>query len=145
MKEVIDIILYVIKRLMRLIAGFILGWIIYMISMLLTTFDGVLSMIFQPFVGAFFSGVFVFMAFIVGLLLRIPFLHNSWSSLGWRVLFITVASLLLMIFNVQIGLSEINIDPETNMPVKMMMVVPAIVCYFMAIFPIVNFPNLKKS
>ena len=40
-----------LTRLIAMVTAFGLGWIIYMIGMLLTVYDGVLSLIFQPVMG----------------------------------------------------------------------------------------------
>ena len=44
-----------LARLIAMVAAFGLGWIIYMIGMLVTAYDGVLSLIFQPVMGLIVS------------------------------------------------------------------------------------------
>lgn len=67
----------------NLIAAWILGWIIYMIAMMLTVYEGIESLIFQPFIGAFMSTVFLLAATSVGVLFRIPSVASVWKA-SWR-------------------------------------------------------------
>ena len=87
----------------RFFCGFALGWLIYMVAMVLTVFDGLLSLILQPFVGAFVSGFFVMLAFFFGLLLRAPRIREAWNGVGWWALLISAAAIGVMIFHAPLG------------------------------------------
>jgi len=131
------------KTLIRCFCGFALGWFLYMVAMVLTVYDGLLSLIFQPFMGALFSGVFVGLAMLAGLILRVPRIKDIWRGAGWLVLVITATSLAVMIFHAQLGLQEELVNPETKQKIVTMSPLAGVICYFFAIFPIVNFPEKK--
>jgi hypothetical protein len=115
-----------------------------MVAMVLTVYDGLLSLIFQPFMGALFSGVFVGLALLVGLILRAPKIRDIWRSAGWWVLVITAASLAVMVFHAPFGLQDELVNPETKQKIVTMSPLAGVICYFLAIFPIVNFPQKKE-
>lgn len=131
------------KPVVKCFCGFVLGWFIYMVAMVLTVYDGVLSLIFQPFLAAIFSGVFVAAAFVLGLALRVPKVRAIWKSLGLWVLLITVAAIGVMIFSGQLGLQTELVDPQSKEKIRSMSPVAGVICYFLAIFPIVNLPERK--
>ncbi len=49
----------------------------------------------------------------------------------------------VMIFHAQLGLQTELVDPETKEQMKTMLPLAALICYFLAIFPIVNLPPKK--
>jgi uncharacterized membrane protein YhaH (DUF805 family) len=132
------------KTLAKCFCGFALGWLIYMVAMVLTVYDGVLSLIFQPFMAALFSGVVVGAAFVLGLPLRAPKIREIWSSVSWWALLVTVAAIGVMIFHAQLGLQAEILNPETKEKMKTMSPLAGVICYFMAIFPVVNLPGKKE-
>ncbi len=133
------------KTFARCIGGFALGWLIYMVAMVLTAYDGVLSLIFQPIMAALFSGLFVGAAFVAGLPLRAPKIRKAWSGVGWWALLISLAAIGVLIFHKNLGLEVEGINPETHEKVKMISPLAGVLTYFFAIFPIVNFPPKKAS
>jgi hypothetical protein len=68
---------------MTIVAAWILGWIVYMIAMMMTVYNGLLSLIFQPIMGALTSTIFVGEALLVGLIFRIPVIGKAWTSSRW--------------------------------------------------------------
>ncbi len=129
------------KTLFRCAAGFVVGWVIYMVAMVLTVYDGGLSLIRQPIMAGVFSVVFVVGALLVGLTLRAPKIREVWSHAGWWPLLLSFGSIGVMIFHAQLGLQTELVDPETKEMVKTMLPVAALICYFMSVFPIVNLPS----
>ncbi len=132
------------KTLLRCAAAFVVGWVIYMVAMVLTVYDGGLSLIFQPIMAGIFSGVFVIGALLVGLPLRAPKIREVWTHAGWLPLFISFGAIGVMIFHAQLGLQTELVDPETKGKVKTMLPVAALICYFTALFPIVNLPSKMR-
>jgi uncharacterized membrane protein YhaH (DUF805 family) len=132
------------RTLAKCFCGFVVGWLIYMVAMVLTVYDGVLSLIFQPFMAALFSGIFVGLAFVVGLPLRIRKVRDVWNSVGWWALVISVAAVGVMIFSAKLGLESEVVNPDTKEKMKAMDPLPLAICYFFAIFPVVNLPGKKK-
>ncbi len=132
------------KILLRCGAGFAVGWVIYMVAMVLTVYDGGLSLIFQPIMAGIFSGVFVVGALLVGLPLRAPKIKEVWSHAGWWTLLLSFCAIGVMIFHAQLGLQTELVDPETKEKIKTMLPVAALICYFLSLFPIVNLPSKKR-
>ncbi len=127
-----------LKRTMAVVAAFGLGWVVYMIGMVLTVYDGVLSLIFQPFIAALVSGVCVAGALLIGLLLRIPALSRWWTSL--RAVFVACGSLFVLVFGYFIGFTYIGTNPETGSEVVTLHPVAALGGYFLLLFAVANWP-----
>jgi len=136
---------YIVRDVGTTLAGLALGWLIYMVGMVLTVYDGVLSLIFQPIMAALFSVVFVVAALIVGLPLRIPAVARLWGRLGWWAVLISVASIGVLAFGTRLGLREWVIDPDTKRPVETIPPLVGGLAYFFSIFPIVNLPRRRAS
>lgn len=129
------------KTFAKCFCGFVVGWLIYMVAMALTVYDGVLSLIFQPIIATLFSGFFVAASFCLGLALRLPKVRDVWSSVGWWAMLISATAIVAMLFHPQLGLQTEVVDPETKATIKTMSPSAAALCYFFAIFPIVNLPS----
>lgn len=132
------------KTFAKCFSGFVLGWLIYMVAMVLTVYDGGLSLIFQPIMAALFSGAFVVAALVVGLPLRAPKIREVWTSVGWWALLLSVAAIGVLIFHAKLGLEIDGIDPETKEKMKMISPLAGILAYFFAIFPVVNLPEKRR-
>jgi len=84
----------------QLAVAFVVAWFYYMIAMMMTTYDGVLSMIFQPIMGAIFAGIAVTLCFILGLPIRfIRSLREAWRRLWWLPLFFGAVGFALMVIS----------------------------------------------
>jgi hypothetical protein len=68
------------RRCAAILAAFIAGWGVYMIAMVITVYDGILSAIFQPFMAAFCSAVFVGLAVLAGLVLKGRPIARLWNA-----------------------------------------------------------------
>jgi len=133
------------STIVRIIAGFSLGWVIYMVAMVLTVYDGALSLILQPIMAALFSGLFVAAALVAGLPLRIPKVGDAWSSCGWWPILLTVAAIGVLIFYRQLGFEAELVHPETNEKFRTIAPAAGIACYFAAIFFVVNLPRQRPN
>lgn len=131
------------KTFLKCAAAFLVGWLIYMVAMVLTVYDGVLSLMFQPIMAGVFSGVFVIGALLAGLPLRAPKIREVWAHAGWWPLLISFGGIGVMIFHRQLGLQTELVDPETNERVTMMLPIAALIAYVATIFPIVNLPSKR--
>lgn len=69
-----------IKLFLRFGLSWVVGWFMYMFLMIVTVYDGILSMICQPFMAAFFSGIFVLLALALGGVFRYAPLREFWHS-----------------------------------------------------------------
>ena len=132
---------YIARDLVTAFSGMALGWLIYMVAMVFTVYDGALSLVFQPIMAAFFSLAFVLAALVVGLPLRIPAISRVWSRVGWWAVLISAASICVLIFDSKLGLRETVLDPDTKKPIETIKPLAGVLAYFFAIFPIVNLPR----
>jgi hypothetical protein len=134
-----------VKTLIRCFCGFVVGWLIYMVAMVLTVYDGALSLIFQPVMAGLFSGIFVAAAFVIGLPLRTRKLRDAWSAVGWWALLISAAAIGVLVFYAKLGLEVEGVDPETNEKIRMISPLAGLLAYFFAIFPVVNLPPKRNN
>jgi hypothetical protein len=134
-----------LARALAVVAAFAVGWVVYMVGMVLTVYDGLLSLIFQPIMAGLWSGFVVVLSLLVGLVLRVRPVSRVWNgSRGWAVLIISV-SLFVLIFGYFLGLTYVGINPETEAEVEMLHPAAAMACYFSLLFAIANWPVRRAS
>lgn len=120
--------------------AFVVGWAAYMIAMVLTVYDGCLSLLFQPIMAALWSSLTVAAALASGLILRLPGLRRWWrSSVLWAAS-IAGVSLFLLIFGYGLGLRSTFVDPESGVEFQTLQAGVAIGAYFALSFAIANWP-----
>jgi len=131
-------------------------------SFIRSLFDGV------PYEWVLWSGGFVLLALVMGLVLRVPRIRTRWDNLGWRALGITAVALGAMFLFSHLATQKALADPvfqqkmmELSAPppklrpnetmvsraeVRLIVVTPwtATFCAFLAIFSIVNFPRKRE-
>ena len=127
-----------------IVAAFCLGWLVYMIAMVLTVYDGLPSLILQPFMAALVSGIFVSLAVLFGLLLRIPPLWRWWRQTPLWAGLVAAASLFVLSFGYFIGLTYVGTNPETGTEVVTLHPAAVIGGYFGSIFAVTNWPTRGK-
>jgi hypothetical protein len=81
----------------RLPLAFILGLVIYMIAMVMTTYDGIASMILQPIMGSILTGLALIALLVVGSPLLIGAVWKRWRRVGWLVLAVTMIGIACLI------------------------------------------------
>ena len=117
-----------------------LGWLVYMVGVLLTMYDGILVLFVQALMAVLFSGVTVALALAVGLVLRVPALWHVWnSSRAWAVS-ILAASVGLLTLGYPLGLRFTATHPETGAELVMLHPAAAVCGYFGLLFAVANFP-----
>lgn len=86
--------------LLRLPIAFAVGWIAYLIAMAMTVYDGMLSMIFQPIVGAIFTSLGLLLVTLSGcILLWIP-VWRRWRQVGsWICLALLISGITAIIMS----------------------------------------------
>jgi len=125
-------------RLMSVLAAYAVGWIVYMCAMVLTCYDGVLSLIFQPIMGAVITAVTVSAAVLVGLVFRLPCIGRLWN---WRWAgVLAVGSLAMMLLGSRLGLSSTFTDPDTQDTFVGLNPTASILSYGLLIFCLANWP-----
>ena len=134
----------------QIIAAMIIGVCYYMLAVAMTVYDGILSMIFQPVMGAIFSGIAIVLLLIVGLPIRlIKKVNMWWKAHWWLPFFIGSVAFCMMVlswmphFRVQI------MDPEFGTMVDSFHPVLAIGGWLLTLFAVLHFyppmPWLKPS
>jgi hypothetical protein len=132
----------VMKRLFYILIGFTVGWLVYVVEYLLcaTAYGGPFtvftSLLMLPLIAGILSGMFVAVAWLVGLLLTLPKVRDVWRFTGYWSILLTVAATGVMVFAAKLGLR--TVDPITGY--KIMSRLSWCVCFFSIVFPIVNLP-----
>ena len=126
--------------LIRLPFAFILGLTIYMIAMMMTTYDVVLSMIFQPVMGAIITVLGLGVVCLAGSPLLITGIWNQWRRVWWLPVLITFAGCVACIISWHPSLREKVINPETHAEVESFH--PALICggWFASMFGVMFCP-----
>ena len=132
--------LRVLFRFGAVMAGFIVGWIVYMIAMMVTVYDGFPSLIVQPFMAALWSGIFVGLSLLLGLILRIPLMRKWWSSSRLWAGGLALISLLILILGERLGITGVGVNPDINQQVIMLHPIAALGGYLGVILSVVNWP-----
>src|SRR5690606_20692285 len=70
----------------------------YMVAVAMTTYDGVLSLIFQPVVGAVITTIAIAFLTIIGLPIRCSHRLNDWWRRHWWIVFVSGASGFVMMW-----------------------------------------------
>jgi hypothetical protein len=115
-----------------------------MIAMVMTVFDGALSIIFQPIMAAICSGVGVSVALLLGLFFRIPVLGRLWRATPIPASVLIIASVTVLCFGSQLGLAGTFTDPESKQQVRGLRSEAALGGYFTLLFAITNWPSRAR-
>lgn len=135
----------ILSRAFAILVAFGIGWLVYMVGMVLTVYDGLLSLIFQPILAALWSGFVVALALLVGLLLRVQSISCIWNaSRRWAAL-IAAASVFVLAFGYFLGLTYVGVNPETHQEITMLHPAAALGGYFFLLFSIANWPIRKAE
>src|SRR5436309_15348587 len=127
-------------RFITIVAAWILGWIVYMIAMIVTVYDGLLSLIFQPIMAGLTSTAFVGAALLVGLVFRIPVVRKAWNSSRWWATLSALGSTLVLCLGSALGFTAVYTNPETGSQFRGLHPMAALGAYFLLIFSIANLP-----
>jgi len=128
------------KRALAVGIAFGVGWVVYMVGMMLTVYDGFPSLVIQPFLAALFSVTVVGASLLVGLLLRVPPVSRLWHASPRAAALISVASLLVLVFGYSVGLTYVGVDPDTQEEVVVLHPAAAVGAYCSLLFSLANWP-----
>jgi hypothetical protein len=134
-----------VLRFMAIGAAFAAGWLVYMIAMMMTVYDGAPSLIFQPIVAALFSGFVVGLSLFVGLLLRVPPLARAWNASWLVAASIAAASVFILVFGYSLGLTDVGVNPETHQEVTMLHPAAGLGGSFALVFSLANWPIRRRD
>lgn len=104
----------VMRRFIAIIAAWVLGWLVYMVAMVVTVYDGALSLLFQPIIGAVIASLVVGLSLLVGLVFRVPPIGHAWRAAWFLSPTLAAASIVLMCFGAHWGLVETVTDHDTG-------------------------------
>lgn len=117
------------------IVAWVVGWVGYMIAMVLTVYDGIPSLMFQPIMAAIASALAVGVGLFFGLIFRLPLIGKFWrSSWIWAAL-LAGGNVLLLCCGKQWGITETFTDSETQHQYVGLRSSVALVSYFVLFLP----------
>jgi len=122
------------------ILAWITGWIAYMVVMFAMVFDGIISLLFQPFIAIAASFLCVMIAWFLGLIFKVPILGRWWNS-SWK-LPAGLATISILILFASPTYEQIDSEGDHYLTLH-----PIIgpVCYFLLIFAVANWPLRSRS
>ena len=133
------------RRVITIIAAWALGWLVYMVAMVVTVYDGIMSMIFQPIIGAVITTMTVIGSLVVGLLFRVPPIGRAWRAAWFMAPLLVIGSILLMCFGTRWGLTEAFTNPETGQQGVGLSPRVGITSYLVMVFAVANWPLKPKD
>ena len=128
------------RRFIAIIAGWVLGWIVYMVAMVVTVYDGIISMILQPIMGAVITTLVVVGSLIVGLIFRVPPIGRAWRAAWFLAPALVVGSIILMCFGARWGLTQTFTNPETGHQTVGLRTGIGITSFLVMVFAVTNWP-----
>ena len=115
-----------------------------MIAMVMTVYDGILSLIFQPIMAAIVSAGCVGVCLLIGLIFRVPAVGNLWRSSRLIAIGLALLSIFFMLCGSSMGLTQTYTDSETGRQFVGLKSGLGLGCYFLLLFVIANFPLRSK-
>lgn len=131
------------RRSIAIISAWGLGWLVYMVAMIITVYDGITSMIVQPIIGAIITTLAVGGSLIVGLLFRVPLIGRAWRAAWFLSPALAIGSIILMCFGASWGLTQSFTDPETGQQTVGLRSNVAISSFVVMVFAVANWPARK--
>lgn len=116
-----------------------------MVAMVVTVYDGITSIIFQPFIGAVITTLAVVVSLIVGLLFRVPSVGRAWRASWFLAPAIAAGCIILMCFGARWGLTQTFTDPETGQQTVGLRSSVAIASFLVMVFAVANWPVRPKD
>ena len=124
----------------QLAVAFAVAWLYYMLAMLMTTYDGILSMIFQPVMGAIFAAIAVALCFVLGLPIRfIRSAREFWRRLWWLPLFLGAVGFVLMVTSWLPPFRQTVHDYATDMQIQTFQPAMALMGWLLSVFAALHF------
>ena len=135
----------ILYRLIWIGVAFATSWILYMVGMLLTSYDGLLSLIFQPIMASVFSTIGIAVSLIFGLIIRYPPIGNWWrKTYLWASLGVALGSATL-ILAYPLGFTTTVQHFETGSDMKIIAPGLAIAAWLLIVFALTNWPHKPRQ
>ena len=130
----------------QITAALIVGVCYYLLAMAMTVYDGILSMMFQPIVGAILTLIAIAVMSLVGLPVRLMRPLNNWWRKHWWIVFVIGAVAFLMMYASWMPQFRTTVlDPETDMEVASFDPTLAVGGWLLTIFAVLHFyPPLPR-
>jgi hypothetical protein len=100
--------------LIRLPLAFLTGLAIYMVAMLMTVYDGILSLLFQPIMGSILTVIAMLVLCVIGSPLLVGRLWKKWRELWWISVAIAGAGFVCLVLSWMPGIRVKVWDPEMS-------------------------------
>jgi len=100
------------SMLVRLPLAFVAGLTIYMVAMVMTVYDGLLSMVFQPIVGTMFTAVALGVLTALGTPLLLQPVWQRWRRVWWISIVLLALGLASLVVSWHPSLRVEMSDPE---------------------------------
>jgi hypothetical protein len=123
----------------QILAGLLVAWSYYMLAMMMTTYDGLPSLVLQPFMGAIFAFVAVFLCLLIGLPIRlVTSVRRFWRRLWWLPFVFGAVGFLLMVLS-WTPFRQTVYDSVRGMPVQTFQPALALGGWLLSIFAALHF------
>jgi len=124
----------------QIIAALLICVSYYMLAVAMTVYDGLISMIFQPIMGAIFTGIAILLLLLIGLPIRLWKQLNVWWRSHWWIPFVigTVAFIMICL-SWSPGLRVQAMDPDLNIMVDSFHPLLAIGGWLLTLFAVLHF------
>jgi hypothetical protein len=131
----------------RIIIAWIAGWVIYMLAMILTTYDGMLSFVCQPFMGALLTSVGILVVFVAGIPLMFSNLWKTWTKMWWISILLIFISIISMIISWHPDYRVLVLNPNSRQPIESPHLALGLGGWFAMMFglawcPLISFRNI---
>lgn len=124
----------------QLAIAFLVAWFYYMVAMAMTVYDGVLSMIFQPIMGAIFAGLSVVLCFVLGLPLRyIAKWRQAWQRLWWLPFLLSGIGFVLLVLSWQLPFRQTVHDYTAGLDIQTFQPAVALSGWLLSVFAALHF------
>ena len=124
----------------QLAVAFLVAWFYYMVAMAMTVYDGALSLIFQPIMGALFAGLVVLLCLACGLPIRfVARWRQFWQRLWWLPFFLGSVGFMLMVLSWQPPFRQTVHDYATNIDIQTFQPAMVLSGWLLSVFAALHF------
>ncbi len=140
------LLLIVLYFMVQLITALIVGVFYYLLAVLMTAYDGLLTLISQPIAGCIYTLIALVLLSVLGLPLRLyrP-LNVWWKRRWWMPIAMGAFAFILMAFSWLPALRWSMTDPELGIPVETFHPVLAFGGWLLTLFSVLHFYPPESS
>jgi hypothetical protein len=121
----------------------VIGWIIYIIGVVVFPYNGIFTILFQFILGALITGIIVLVSWLMGLIIR-KYIPKKYLPTYRTHLVIIVICIFFLVFGYSLGLTSIYINSELGTTFQSGNMIVDIGAYLLIIFFIANWPIKQK-